>query len=93
MQELKARFATHRIELTLVGDASTLALALENAPWVTSIQTAEEGGLSIAVSDLEAARAQIPHAIAQLGLGLERFESGEVSLEDVFVELVGGDRR
>jgi len=93
MEDLKARFATHRIELTVVGDASGLARMLEQQPWVTSVETADEGVLSIAVSDLEAARTTVPRALGELGLGLERFESGEVSLEDVFLELVGGDQR
>jgi ABC-type uncharacterized transport system ATPase subunit len=36
------------------------------------------------------AQREIPAAVAALGLGLRRFEVSEASLEDVFVELVGG---
>jgi hypothetical protein len=44
------------------------------------------------VLDLAAAPRAIPEAVAGLGLGLRRFELAEASLEEVFVELVGGPR-
>ncbi len=45
------------------------------------------------VSDLPAAQREIPAAIAAAGVALRRFEIEEASLEDVFVELVGGAAR
>ena len=33
----------------------------------------------------------IPAAVAERGVGLVRLEAGEVSLEEVFVDLVGGE--
>jgi hypothetical protein len=42
------------------------------------------------VSDLPAAQREIPAAIAAAGVALRRFEIGEGTLEEVFVELVGG---
>jgi ABC-2 type transport system ATP-binding protein len=47
--------------------------------------------LSITVSDLDAARVAIPAVVAERGVGLVRLEAGEVSLEEVFVDLVGGE--
>jgi ABC-type uncharacterized transport system ATPase subunit len=44
------------------------------------------------VSDLAAAQREIPAAIGTTGVLLRRFEIEEASLEDVFVELVGGSR-
>ena len=46
--------------------------------------------LRLAVSDLTTAQREIPAAIAAAGVALRRFEIEETSLEDVFVELVGG---
>jgi ABC-2 type transport system ATP-binding protein len=45
------------------------------------------------VSDIAAARTEVPAMVAKRGLGLTRMEAGEVGLEEVFVELVGGDKR
>jgi hypothetical protein len=42
----------------------------------------------VVVDDLGLARRRVPVLIAQLGLGLVRFEQIETSLEDVFVSLV-----
>ncbi|HSK47971.1 MAG TPA: DUF4162 domain-containing protein, partial [Coriobacteriia bacterium] len=88
--ELKARYAAHRLELKVVGDAMPLVAALEAAPWTTAVTAENAGSISIAVADLGEARREVPRMIADLGLGLDRLESGEISLEDVFVELVGG---
>jgi ABC-type uncharacterized transport system ATPase subunit len=46
--------------------------------------------LRMTVSDLPAAQREIPAAITAAGVALRRFEIEEGSLEDVFVELVGG---
>ena len=54
-----------------------------------SLETVD-GTLRITVTDLPAAQREIPAAIADAGAALRRFEIEEASLEDVFVELVGG---
>ena len=46
--------------------------------------------MRVAVSDLATAQREIPAAIAEARVALRRFEIEEASLEDVFVELVGG---
>ena len=43
--------------------------------------------------DLPEAQRRIPAAISAAGVALRRFEIEEASLEDVFVELVGGPRQ
>jgi ABC-type uncharacterized transport system ATPase subunit len=57
--------------------------------WLRSIE-ATDRTLSMTVSDLPTAQREIPAAIAAAGAALRRFEIEEASLEEVFVELVGG---
>jgi ABC-2 type transport system ATP-binding protein len=92
IDELKARYAAHRLELRVEGRTESLVSALKAADWTASVTQDEPGSLSVSVTDLSRARTQVPKLVAELGLGLERFESGEISLEEVFVELVGDKR-
>ena len=69
-----------------------LADALRGRAWLKSLETGERT-LRMTVSDLPAAQREIPSAITAAGVLLRRFEIEEASLEDVFVELVGGADR
>lgn len=55
----------------------------------TNAEPTGNGALEVTVSDVAAAQRGIPVIVAALGLGLVRFEAGEMGLEDVFVELIG----
>ncbi len=92
MADLKSRYGGQRFVLETVGDASALLDRLLTEDWVAEAMMLADGRLSVAVSDVETAQRVLPAAIAQAGLGLKRFEPGEVSLEEVFVDLVGGQR-
>lgn len=85
--ELKRRAAVDRLVIEVTGDPTALISELETRPWLRSISR-REGPLTLAVSDLASAQRELPAAIAAAGLGLKRFEGAEVSLEDMFVELV-----
>ncbi len=76
-----------------VDEPQRLTAALAGAAWLRAIETAEDGGLRLATDDLEAAQRELPALVARLGLALRRLESDELSLEDVFVDLVEGDPR
>jgi ABC-2 type transport system ATP-binding protein len=90
--ELKARYAATRIVVEVTEAADELAAWFASEPWVTSVELTAEGAVSIAVSDIDTARRVIPAMVAERGVGLRRFDAGEVSLEEVFVDLVGGER-
>jgi len=92
--ELTARAPANRlvVELEDDGAAALVASELAGRTWLKSVDTAERT-LRIAVSDLLAAQREIPAAITSAGVALRRFEIEEASLEDVFVELVGGPAR
>jgi ABC-type uncharacterized transport system ATPase subunit len=65
---------------------------LAGRAWLKSIDAAERT-LRVSVSDLALAQREIPAAIVNAGVALRRFEIEEASLEDVFVQLVGGPER
>src|SRR5262249_21367052 len=89
--ELTDRATANRLVVEVEGDgaASTVARSLAGRPWRKSIETAGRS-VRVTVSDLAAAQREIPAAIGEAAVALRRFEIEEASLEDVFVELVGG---
>jgi ABC-2 type transport system ATP-binding protein len=92
--ELTARAAANRLVVEVEGDGSAPAVAglLTGRAWLKSLETTERT-LRMTVSDLPAAQREIPAAVTAAGVALRRFEIEEASLEDVFVELVGGPAR
>jgi len=93
IDELKSRYGAHRLVIEVDSSALELALELRGASWANSVEVAADGSLSISVSDPGLAGRQIPGILDRRGLVLRRFESGEVGLEEVFVDLVGGGRQ
>jgi len=89
--ELTSRHGDSRIDIEVTGPPGPLADELRSQPWATEVGCEESGTLSVKVDNLAAARVEIPAAVARLGLGLVRFETGERSLEEVFVDLAGGE--
>ena len=91
ISELTARASADRliVEVDSNGAAVAIAAALAGRAWVRSLETTEQT-LRLTVSDLPTAQREIPAAIVAAGAGLRRFETEEASLEEVFVELVGG---
>jgi ABC-2 type transport system ATP-binding protein len=88
IEELKTRHGgAHRV-LIEVDDPARLREALQAAPWAKTVTT-EGRDLSVEVTDLEAAYRDVPGLVAEHRLALRRFEAAEVSLEEVFVDLVG----
>lgn len=88
---LKQRAGVHRLAVTVDGDARVLAERLEGAPWLVACDIVD-ATLRLTVSDAQRAAHVLPRAVADAELGLLRLANEEVSLEDVFVQLVGGER-
>jgi ABC-2 type transport system ATP-binding protein len=89
--DLTARATANRLILEVEGDGalSRLQGELAGRAWVKSLEP-DARTLRLTVSDLSAAQREVPAAIASAGVALRRFEIEEASLEEVFVELVGG---
>ncbi len=89
IEELKRRYTAHRIDVRVESGATRLAEAVEGSAWITATEVTGDETLSVTVSDIEAARRELPRAVVAAGLTLEQFGGGEVSLEDVFLQIVG----
>jgi ABC-2 type transport system ATP-binding protein len=92
--ELTARAAANKLVVEVEGEGAVASVTsqLAGRAWLKSIDTID-GVLHMTVSDLPTAQREIPAAITAAGVALRRFEIEEGSLEDVFVELVGGEAR
>lgn len=93
MQDLKTRYRSHKLALEVTDGADALAAEIAAQPWAAAAVRAPNGAIEVTVSDMSVAQREIPALVAARGLGLSRLEAGEVQLEEVFVELVGGNRR
>jgi ABC-2 type transport system ATP-binding protein len=88
------RAALHlREEPAGAGGVDELAAEIGRRSWAGAVARGSTGAIEITVADVAAAQREIPALVAARGLGLARMDAGEMGLEEVFVELVGGDRR
>jgi ABC-2 type transport system ATP-binding protein len=91
--ELKGRYGARRLVVEVGSGSEELAAAFRERGWATSVEIDSEGAIQVAVDDVEAAERAIPALVAERGLALRRLEGGEVTLEEVFVDLVGEGSR
>ncbi len=89
--EFKRDRGAARIAIEVDRGGAALAARLASEPWCVGC-TREGETLSCAVDDVDAARRALPALVAARELGLVRMVEEETTLEDVFVELVGGAR-
>lgn len=93
IDQLKARYGAEKVVLEVGEGADELASAISAEPWATKTERDANGTIQVTVGDADAARRAIPAMVAARGLALSRMEAGEMGLEEVFVQLVGGERR
>jgi ABC-2 type transport system ATP-binding protein len=92
IDELKARYAEQKLLVEVTEGADELAAEIAGQPWALSVTRQPSGAIEVTVTDVDAAQRRIPALVAVRHTGLARLESGEMSLEEVFVDLIGGDR-
>ncbi|HEY5516953.1 MAG TPA: ABC transporter ATP-binding protein [Coriobacteriia bacterium] len=90
IEELKARYGAGKVVVEVGEGADGLAEAIGAAAWAAKVERDPTGTIEITVSDAEAASREIPAMVAARNLPLRRMEAGEMGLEEVFVQLVGG---
>jgi ABC-2 type transport system ATP-binding protein len=93
MHDLKARYGGDKLVLEVTGGADSLAAEIGAQAWATAVVRGTNGAIEVTVSNMGVAQREIPALVAARGVGLSRLEAGEVQLEEVFVELVGGKLR
>ena len=91
--ELTTTYGAQKVVLEVTDDADPLAAEIGQQPWATAVARGTNGSIEVTVTDVGLAQHEIPALVAARGIGLARLEAGEMGLEEVFVELVGGDRR
>ncbi|TLM78308.1 MAG: ABC transporter ATP-binding protein [Actinobacteria bacterium] len=89
LEELLAPRGGHLFEVEVADGAERLEADVRRRAWCTGV-TRDGRVLRINASDLAAAQFEIPGLITVLSVPLVRFEMAEASLEDVFLDLVGG---
>lgn len=92
MSELRARYGQRSILIEVTDSADDIAALIAAREWVSvsAVVRKADGAIEVTVTDMGRARQELPALIVAQRAGLVRFEAGEVDLEDVFVELVGG---
>ncbi len=95
-QKLRERFAQPIFELEVEGDAQPLVARVKLMSCVTAVEEAKRDAgtaLRIRVSDVAAAKRELPGIVSGSGLILVRYELVSPSLEDVFVQLIGSHEK
>src|ERR1035438_3461495 len=93
INELKARYGVQKVVVEVTSDGDELAEEIGRQSWATAVARGSEGAIEITVADMSAAQREIPAMVAARNTGMSRMEAGEMGLEEVFVELVGGEPR
>jgi ABC-2 type transport system ATP-binding protein len=93
IDELKARYGAQKVVVEVTDGADELAEEIGRRPWANAVTRGTGGAIEVTVTDVGSAQREIPALVAARGLGLARMDAGEMGLEEVFVELVGGERR
>lgn len=93
VDELRKRFARSVFQLEFEESAPSFVSLLERVPWVRKVEAVDGSNTSklvIHASDVSLAKAQLPGLVAESGLTLRQYQLALPSLEEVFIELVGG---
>ncbi len=93
INELKATYGARKVVVEVTDDADAFATSLGQRPWASTVTRGANGSIEVTVSDVGLAQHEIPAMVAAGRTGLVRMEAGEMGLEEVFVELVGGGQR
>jgi ABC-2 type transport system ATP-binding protein len=89
IDDLKKQYGKQKVVIQVTDGAEALASVIGQQGWATSVTRGSQNSIEVAVTDVDAARHHIPMLIAAQQIGLVLMEAGEMSLEEVFVELVG----
>ena len=92
IDELKATYGARKVVVEVTDGADALAAEIRALPWAVAVTQGQSGAIEVTVNDVGRAQHEVPALVAARAVGLVRMEAGEMGLEEVFVELVGGQR-
>jgi len=93
MDSLRKRYARSVFEIEFLEDARPFAESLKHIPWLAEPKLVVSNGMpavQVRAVDVDRARKELPRVIAESGLTLARYELSLPSLEEIFVEILGG---
>ena len=94
IDELRAQRSSSLFEVEMEEDGTAIASRLRGVPWVRACTVSRLSGhsvLQVEVSELEQAKKELPKLLVESDVTLIRYELMSASLEDIFLELVGGE--
>ena len=94
IDELRSRRQQSVFEMEFEQDPGPIAKRLAGLAWVRSMEGSRRGErhvFRVDVSDLEVAKREMPRLVYESELTMLRFELTSASLEDIFMDLVGGE--
>ncbi|MEO7123951.1 MAG: ABC transporter ATP-binding protein [Lacisediminihabitans sp.] len=92
IDELKRRYGKQKVVVEVTDGADALASDIARCDWAASVARGAHGSIEITVTNIAVAQREIPAMVSARGIGLSRLDAGELGLEEVFVELVGGEK-
>ena len=87
LEGLLARHVKRSYDVRVGSGAARVAKNLESEDWVRSVEVTGDEGLSIGVSNLDAAQASLVQVLARAEVPVVHVRPGESSLEEVFLEV------
>ncbi|MCL4499612.1 MAG: ABC transporter ATP-binding protein, partial [Chloroflexi bacterium] len=88
LSELKEAYTRPLFEIVVDRGSDVLASSLKDIPWMRSVEV-RNNEVVAEVSDVSEAQLKLPAAVAATGLPLRRLELKEITLEEIFVDMMG----
>jgi ABC-2 type transport system ATP-binding protein len=91
VEGLQRKYAPSLFEIEFIEDGAPFATSLKSVPWLAEPTLLVENGaqvLRVRALDVDRARKELPHLIANSGLTLSRYELVLPGLEEIFMKIV-----
>ncbi|MDD2471439.1 MAG: ABC transporter ATP-binding protein [Dehalococcoidales bacterium] len=95
VESLQKKYARSLFEMEFIEDPAPFLQTLQEAPWLTEPEIINRNGAQVVIVkaiDVDYARRELPRLISDSGLTLARYELVMPSLEDIFVEILDGEK-
>jgi len=93
VEALRKKYAHSIFKMEFMEDARLFVESLKRVPWLAEPELVLESGtpmVRVRAVDVDRARKELPRLISESGLTLTHYELGLPSIEDIFMEIIGG---